>query len=233
MSGQPTGKNDALTFSEDSVPVPVIFKDWNVSARQKEALNRGYAGFTDTLLVEEATRKVSEKLEDMLFNGDSNITVGSATIYGYLTYPSRNTVTLAGTGWAVVSGRDPVGDVLAMRQKLIDDKQTGPYMLYVPHTYAAALDTDYSTTKGEKTYRERILAISDIEGIKPISSLTGNNVVLVALNSSTVRLAVGQALSNLAWTENPVFEMHRVFGIMTPVFYSDALGNCGICHGSV
>ena len=59
------------------------------------AQTEGYS--LDSDAISNHQRKVAEKLEDMVLNGDPNINVGGATIYGLRTAPNRATGNVIGS----------------------------------------------------------------------------------------------------------------------------------------
>ncbi len=115
MTGISPGQKDLPEYTLASVPVPVTFRDFQVNIRTLEA-SRTRGGAMDTVTAEMCTRRVSEKLDDMVFNG-ATIQVDGATILGLTTEGNRQTGTLtdtAGEGWLPSAARDIVGDVLSM-----------------------------------------------------------------------------------------------------------------------
>jgi uncharacterized linocin/CFP29 family protein len=233
MSGQPAGKDDRMLFSEAGVPVPVIFKDWSLDMRHKAALNANNNSFTDVTMMSEAAFGVTYTLEKMLFNGYSTINVAGNTIYGYTNHPNRNTYTLTGSGWAVASGRDIVGDVLAMIQLLKNDKKfANTFMVYIPTQYEMALRA-YTTAYETTNYLQEIKKNPEILDVKLSPMLANNNVVVVSMDRASVDLAIGMDLRNYLWNDHPFAEKHRIMGIMVPRIKTDYYNNCGVVHGSV
>ena len=228
MTGDAAGANDALNFEIGYLPLPIIHKDFQIPIRKLHASRRQGVSL-DTAQTTTAGRKVSEKIEEILFVGASTYKFGSGTLYGYLDHPSRNTVSLS-TGWTA-SGADPVSDVLSMKQASIDAKHYGPWVLYVPTAYETALDEDFSTAKGDLTIRQRILNIEGIQAVRVADKLTAANVVLVEMQPDTIRGVIGMQPQILEWeTVGGLILNYKVMAIMIPQIRADQDGNCGIVH---
>lgn len=229
MDGVTRAKGDRVAFGTKYLPIPIIHADYEINERVLEA-SRKMGNPLDTTMAERAARKVSEKLESMLFTS-TTYTFGGGTIYSYLNYGDRNQVTLS-KDWndSAKTGAGIIADVLAMKQASIDAKHYGPWMLYIPTAYETTLDEDYDTTRGN-TIRERILAIAGIKGIKVVDTLTIDNVVLVQMTSDVVRLVRGMGIQNVEWTtEGRFIHKYKVLTIQVPQIRSDQEGNCGIVH---
>ena len=229
MDGITRGQNDRPNFTSKYLPIPIIHGDYEINARSLAA-SRNLGNPLDTTLAERAARKVSEKLEQMLFT-DTSYAFGGGTIYSYINFPHRNTVTLT-TAWddASKTAADIVKDVLNMKQASIGVHFYGPWVLYIPTNYETVLDKDYDTTSG-KTIRERILGISGIQDVKVIDTLSDDNVLLVQMTSDVVRLVYGMGIQNVEWQEEGKFiTKYKVFTIQVPQLRADQNGNSGITH---
>jgi hypothetical protein len=234
MDGVTRGPGDRVDFTTKYLPLPIIHVDYEINARVLAA-SRSLGNPLDTTQAEMATRRVSEKLEDMLFTATS-YAYGGGTIYSYLNAPNRNQVTL-GTAWDSLSdtstqtvGEQIVEQVLDMKQASINAGHYGPWALYIPTAYETILDDDYNATRGNTT-RERILAISGIDSIKVVDRLTADNVLLVEMNTSTVRLIRGMGIQNVEWaTEGGMVSKFKVMTIQVPQVRADQDGNSGIVH---
>src|SRR4030042_1925598 len=95
--------------------------------------------------------------------------------------------------WAGAPAAQIVADVIAMKQKSLDDLHFGPWVLYIPATYETVMDKDYDDDAGTsaRTVRQRILAIDGITAVKVADTLTTGNVLLVEMRPETVRLGRG------------------------------------------
>jgi len=223
--------DDRVEYELKSLPLPIIHKGFNVSIRNLLA-SRTTGQPIDTTMAELSTRKVTDKVETMLFNGTSSFGYGGGTIYGYTDYPNRNTATI--TDWLATATTPAmiIADVLAIKQALLDDGFFGPFMLYVPANYETLLDEDYNETNG-KTIRERIKAISNIIDIKVIDKLAASNVLMVQMSSDVVRMVNGMAVSTVEWEEKGGLIVHyKVMTIQVPQIRARQDNTCGICHAT-
>lgn len=234
MDGVSRSKGDRPTYQTNYLPIPIIHVDYEINARVLEA-SRKLGNPLDTTSAERAARKVSEKLEQMLFT-DTDYSFGSKDdrdrnkIYSYLNYPDVNDVTLS-EHWDASgkTGAEILADVLSMKQSSIEALHYGPWMLYIPTAYETVLDSDYDTTTPGTTIRERILKIDGIKGVKVVDTLPAHKVLLVQMTSDVVRLVRGLPIQNVEWqTEGKFVTKYKVLTIAVPQIRSDANKKCGI-----
>jgi hypothetical protein len=236
MDGVTRSKGDRPTYSTHYLPIPIIHSDFEINARALAA-SRSLGNPLDVDSVERGTRRINEKLESMLFTSTSYAfgelgDDGYNSIYSYLSHPQRNTYTL-GTAWSSDTAANILSDVIGMKQKSIDAKHYGPWMLYIPTAYETVLDKDYDTTTPGTTIRERILKIAGIKGVKVIDTLTAANVLLVQMTSDVVRLVRGMGIQTVEWqTEGQFITKYKCLTIQVPQVRADQDGNSGIVHAS-
>ncbi len=209
-------EGDRPTYGLNYMPLPIIHSDYDINARVLAA-SRNSGNALDNSMAELASRRVSEKLENMLFT-DESYTYGGGTIHSYLNVPDRNQVALS-EAWDA-SGKtaeEIVNDVIeGLKQTAIDAKHFGPYALYIPTAYEAVLDKDYSSN-GKVTIRERIKAVEGVDTIKVIDTLPANNILFVEMKSDVIRLVRGMALKNIEWSEEGKMVTHyKVITIQVP-----------------
>lgn len=229
MSGLTEGERDRVDFSLNSLPVPITHKDFNINIRNLEASRR--TGETlDTTQAVAAARKVSEQVESMLFSGAS-ITAGGGTIYGYTNFPSRNTGSVTAS-WATATGEQILGDVLTMIGALQADNMFGPYVIYVPIAAYLNMQEDFKAAS-DRTTMERILALPEIEAVKPSANLATTNVVMVQMTSDVVDVVVGMEPGLVQWESHGGMMVNfKAMSIIVPRLKADYDGRCGIAHYS-
>lgn len=233
MDGKTRAENDRVNYTTKYLPIPIIHADFEINSRALAA-SRNMGNSLDTSMVDRATRKVSEKLENMLF---TNITYpfGGGTIYSYVNTPDRNQVTLS-VNWdaSAKSSRDIFDEVKSLKQASLDAKHYGPWHLYIPTSYETVMDEDYEdtgTTATAQTVRERLLKIEGIKAVKVVDTLPADNVVLVQMTSNVVRLVRGMGLQTIHWQEEGRFvNKYKVITIQVPQIRADQAGNSGIVH---
>jgi len=237
MDGITRSKGDRPVFQHNYLPIPIIHVDYEINARVLST-SRNMGNALDTTSAERAARKVSDKLEDMLFT-DTTYGFGELDsrsrnkIYSYLNFPDRNQVAI-GTHWddlVTTIGATIVAQVQAMKQASLDDYHYGPWRLYIPSNYETIIDGDYDTTTPGTTIRERIMKINGITSIKVIDRMPVDNVLLVEMNKETVRLVRGLGVQNIQWSEEGgMLFKYKVLTIQVPQIRSDQNGRCGIIH---
>jgi len=234
MDAVTRGDNDRPEFNTVYLPLPIIHVDYEINQRVLEN-SRRLGNPLDVSSAERAARKVSEKLEDMLFT-DTSYSFGGGAIYSYLNFPNRIHPAGGGfniTDWSLAgtTGETIVNEVLLMKQAAIDDHFYGPYTLYIPTNFETKMDKDYSSSKGSNTIRERILAINNIQDVVVVDTLPASNVVLVQMTSDVVRLVNGMGMQNVEWsTEGGMVNKFKVMTIQVPQIRADQNGRTGIVH---
>jgi hypothetical protein len=230
MDGITRSKGDRVNYETAYLPLPIIHVDYQINARVLAA-SRNVGNALDTDNAERAARKVSAKLEEMLFT-DTSYTYGGGTIYSYLNEPNRNQVTLV-TAWdaSAKTGAQIVTEVLSLIQAAIDAKHYGPYALYIPTGYSTIVEEDYDPTTPGTTIRERILKIDGLNSLKVVDTLPDDNIVLVQMTTDVVRLVRGLGIQNVQWSEEGnMVTNYKVMTIQVPQVRADQSGNSGIVH---
>lgn len=237
MDGITRSKNDKVTFQHNYLPIPIIHADYEINARTL-ATSRMMGNPLDVTAAEQATRKVLQTLENMLFT-DITYSFGEKdararnSIYSYINFPDRNQVTLK-RSWTD-SGMTPaliLQDVQDMKADLLASLKYGPYQIYIPTEYESKLDEDYDVAGTSlMTIRERILKLNNISAIKVVDTLPANNVVMVQMTPDVVRLVRGMGLQNVEWEmEGKMITKYKVMTIQVPQIRSDMNGKCGVAH---
>lgn len=235
MDGVTRSVGDRMNYKTHYLPIPIVHSDFEINSRSLAA-SRNLGNPLDVDSVERGTRRVNEKLEQMLFTSTSYAfgdldDASRNSIYSYLSHPDRNQVTLA-QNWDASgkTGAEIIEDVKDMKAASIAAKHYGPWMLYVPTAYETVLDEDY-VSGYPKTIRARILEIAGIKGIKVVDTLTANNVLLVQMTSDVVRLVRGMGIQVVEWqTEGQFVTKYKVLTIQVPQVRSDQDGNSGVTH---
>jgi hypothetical protein len=233
MSGLDRGQRDSLAFNLSGAPVPMFSKEFQYSIREVQATLDKPGRQLPTLGLEEATYQVSKKINDMCWNGFGNAVDGN-TLYGLTNHPNRNTKTISNS-WGGGS-ETPVADVQDMIAKLQADDYgltENSCILYVSSDNWSFIENDYSSAKGDRTYKERFKAFSPIADVKLGSGLGDGELVLVDMNRNVLELKVGQ---DLTWVEQPQYDFAcykwLVYGAMALVVKSDYNNKSGIVHAT-
>lgn len=213
FDGDTAPQKDRPNFQRDTIPVPVIAKDFTINWRQLEA-SRTRGEPLDVTAAGIAARKVRDKIQDLFVNGFDNGPDGNS-IPGLLTASGALSVSGAAAAWDD-SGADPVGDTKKLLMTAYAANLFGPFNLYVPKNYWAALQDDYSSQKGDRTYLERLEAFVDIEAVRPLDTLPNDNVVLVQMTEDCIDMTEAQAVTTVQWEKNPFVMNFRVLMVGGP-----------------
>ncbi len=231
MSGVTPAQNDRFDIDLQSVPLPIVHKDFMVNIRQL-ASYRNLGQPLDTVQAGLAARIVSETIEAMLFNGTA---VGSAsnTITGYTTLSARITGSVT-ANWATSSttGAEIVADAIAMQAALQAKNMFGPYMLYVTVAAWNNLQNDFKTY-GTVSTIQRLRELEGIIDVKSSANLTGSSVIMVQFTDDVVDMIDGIQPTVVQWEGQGGMVVHfKVMAIMVPRLKSDRNSQCGIAHYS-
>lgn len=236
MDGLRQGAADRPVFELTNLPLPIISKDFDFSARQVMVSRTGGSPL-DTTTAELAGRRVAETAEKLLLGTYGTYAFGGGTIYGYTNYPNRLTKTITAPtagGW---TGATTVNEVLAMRLEAQKAYHYGPYMLYCSTAWDVYMDDDYSTAKGDNTLRDRLKAIDGIQDVRTLDYLdtagTSYILLLVQMTSDVVREVIGMDITTVQWESKGGMQLNfKVMAILVPQLRADQNSNTGIVHGT-
>lgn len=232
MDGLRQGERDRPQYDLRSLPLPIIHKDFQFSARQVAASRNGGSPL-DTTMAELAGRRVAEETEKLVLGVADTFAFGGGSVYGYANFPQRLTKALT----APTSANHPttVAEVLAMRKQSTDNNYFGPWVLYYSPAWYVHMDEDYySTDRTATTLRKRLSEIEGITAVKPADYLTGTSLILVQQTPDVARLVLGMDITTVQWESHGGMQLNfKVMTIMVPQVRSDYNNATGIVHGSV
>lgn len=228
MAGVTEGRNDTLGFDLVGMPLPIVHKDFWINIRKLTA-SRNSGTPLDTTQAEICARKVSERIESMLFLGDTTLGTNNQ-IYGYATAPDRITGSTT-TSWATATGDQIVADVLAMIGAAKAKEMHGPFMFYVNYTAMTNLGNDYKANS-DKTILQRVLEIPGVAGIKESYYVpNADTVFAVQLTSDVVDVIDGIQPTMVQWDSlGGMRQNFKVLAIMVPRVKSTITTQSGIIH---
>lgn len=232
MDGLTQSTGDRPLYSLNTLPLPIIHKDFRFSARQVMVSRNGSTPL-DTSTAELAARRVAEQIEALTL-GTSSFVFGGGTIYGYKNFPSRLTKTLTNptnVGWTPAT---LVSEILAMKSQSQAAYHYGPWFCYCAPAWDKYMDDDYSAAKGDLTLRQRIGMIEGIDAPTTADYLTNYDLLLVQKTPDVVRAVIGMDVVTVQWETQGGMELNfKVMAILVPQVRADYNGNTGIVHGSV
>jgi uncharacterized linocin/CFP29 family protein len=232
MDGMARSENDTLEWEMAGLPIPIVHKDFFINIR-KLMSSRLTGQPLDTLQSNISGRKVGEEIERMTIQGGKSFQ--SLPIYGLLTHPKRNTSGF-GTGgnWAQVAktGDNILADVLTGMSALQADGFDGPYWVYYSTDAQLHLLQDYKTTS-DKTIRDRVLDLKEIQKFEPLPQLPAGNVVMFQATKDVIAIVNGEDVQTVQWDVNGGFGVNfKAFAIQIPLVRCDADENSGVFHMS-
>lgn len=231
MSGVTEGERDILDFTPQSMPLPIIHKDFNINIRKLEA-SRTTGQPLDLAQIAMASTVVSETIETMIFLGHAT-REGSSRIYGLLTEGNRNTGSVT-ANWdtPATSGANKLTDVIAMIAAMQDDNMYGPYGLFVTQTAFLNLQDDFKSNS-DKTEMARLLEVEELEFIKPSKDVTAGAVVMFQLTRDVIDEVIGLQPTIVQWeSQGGMVINFKVMAIMIPRVRSTKTNQSGIAHYS-
>lgn len=229
MAGVTQGRNDTLDFDLVGIPLPIIHKDFWINIRKLEA-SRNSGMPLDTTQAEICARKVAERIESMLFLGDTSLGSNN-TIYGYTNAPNRVTGSTT-TTWNTASGAQILTDVIAMIAAANADEMWGPFVFYVNYTTMSNLGNDFKT-ESDKTILQRILEVPGVADVRSSYYIPsdGNTVIAVQLTRDVVDMVVGFEPTVVQWESlGGMVQNFKVMSIMIPRVKSTYAQQSGIIH---
>lgn len=232
MSGRGGAERDLPELIEKGVPIPVIFKDFEIDARSLEASRRMGDGL-DTTVVTEATRVVAEALENLALNG-TTVRLNGLPLYGYRTHPNRNTDTASNFGggdWGTIANIVPT--VAGMIAAANADLHYGPYVLYVSQIqYNQAALVYYDDGSGE-TPLQRIQNMPMISGVTMLPALADGELLLVDMRPEVVDWAEAVDIQVREWASpDGMADLMKVLAIAAPRIKARQDGKSGIVHAT-
>jgi len=229
MDGVVQGQQDRVDYDEKFVPLPIIHKDFGISLRHLMASRNG-RGMLEVDHVREATKKVRDMNEEILFNGSGNIYSGYP-IYGYTSQPNRvtDTATNFGGGDWGTSG-NAYNTLVGAINYMAGLGFEGPWGFYAANTqYGETLHQYGSNDNNELTVM--LNTIPQLSFLKRSFNLTAGEGVMVQLTRNVIDLEIAQGIVTVQWTERGGFLTEfRVMDAMTPRIKEDYNDVVGICH---
>lgn len=223
--------NNDTVFTEDYTPNPITHSSFSVPWRQQGFDYKGSLGMS------ESVRQVSERLEETLFNGNSNISVSfnssNHVIYGYTTHPNRGVDTIsdwtlpANSEAVITETNTAIGLMFADQGGVSNDSLT----LYVANDIWTNFQNDFKANS-DKSIMQRLMEIAQISAVKPGEKLASKTAVLVEMLPRTVQLGVAQDIISVPHTKtNPMApQWMTTYAAMVQHIKVDANNKTGIMH---
>lgn len=232
MDGRSEGNADQANVKYVGTPVPVFDSYARFGWRQMEVMRKG-GGMIDTSTIANHQRKVAEKMEDVVLNGLSTVSVNGNTIYGLRNFPQRNSGT-HGLTLATSTGAQWLAAFKSMLDALIADNAFGRVTVFLNYGDWLSASINEFVAGYPKTILQRLQEIQQIAEILPASKCTANEILGIA-NIGTGEW--GTILQAMPMVTRPKARANAeddyVFGVLAmaaPQFKSDFDGKSQIVH---
>lgn len=232
MDGRQAGRSDQANVKYDGTPVPIIASEARFGWRQMEVVRKG-GGALDTVTIENHQRRVAEKLEDMVLNGESSVVVNGATVYGLRNHPQRNTGNHTFTLNAA-TGANWLTAFSGLINLCIGDNAFGKITVFVNYGDWVYASINEFTAGYPKTILQRLREIEQIADIVPASKVPASNLIGVAGLETG---GWGSILNGMPMVTRPKARANSeddyVFSVMAaavPQFRQDFNGQMPIAH---
>jgi len=235
MSGLTEGDNRTVDFSEQVVPIPVTHADFSLDWRKLTNMENMPGDMIDTSHISQATRRVSEKLEELLFRGDSSININGNSLEGLMNFSDAVDVT-SGTpslsgDWGGTPG-NIYDDVRNWIERAYDVNYTGPYTLFLNYTQLHEIrQVDAEGTGDIGTAEDRLEALPELDRIVPVQELDDSEGVLVDMSEEVLDLSIAADIQAVEWESHGGMKAnYKVMAVLAPRLKSDYEGNTGILY---
>ena len=247
MSPSARGEYQMPNRTFKRIPVYLTTDDFSLGIRTLLASQRVGTPL-DTALVQQATRRVNEAIEDAAINGATtadgqNFQDSGYQAPGIINAPGALSVEL-GVDWTAAAAGDfstgpkMLADVMTLIAIAQSQQRYGPFNLYVGTKAGQVLENDFKAN-GEASIRSRLETVQ--AGGRPIrirvadrmpQASTGVQLALVQMTSDVIDIVDGQSPTVIPWTSLDGFTLFwLVMAIQIPRVKQDYNGGCGIVLG--
>lgn len=227
LDGRGKAKADQPVMAYEGTPLPII--DSEVSFGWRQMLGAQTEGYSlDSDAISNSQRKIAEKLEDLVLNGDTNIDVGGAKIYGMRNAPYRATGT-HGLDLNGATGAQWVAAIKALIELLHAKNYYAPVTIYLNYSdWFYTTTTDYAANYA-KTIYTRIMEIPGVAALVPASKVPANELLGVVKRPDVVQILNGMPLTMRPKArQNPEDDyVFTVLAAASPQFKHDHNGQAG------
>lgn len=187
LDGRSKSRTDQQTYAYQGTPVPIIDSTFGYGWRQMaSAQSEGFQ--LDDAGRANAMYKVAQKLESITLDGDANIVVGGAQLYGLRNHPKRSTRSTGVTLQSATNAQWQAEIVATLKLLQAKNFKTNAtiYLNWSDWFYAGA--TDVSTSYGGKTILQRILEIPGVKEVVPADTVSANQIIALVKDSRVVNV---------------------------------------------
>ena len=233
MDGRNGEIGDQAVVKYVGTPVPVISSAARMGWRQMAVVRKGGVGL-DVETIANHQRKVAEKLEDMVLNGDSSIVVGGSALVGLRNHPLRNTGTHGFDLNGAATGANWLTAFAQIINLCVSDNAFGRVTVFLNYGDWVYASINEFVAGYPKTILQRLREIEQIADIIPCGKVPADNIIGIAgLDTGNW----GSILSAMPMTTRPKVRQNPeddyvfdVMAVVAPQFRTDFDGRAPFAH---
>ena len=233
LDGRSKGRTDQPVFAYHGTPLPIIDSPFSYGWRQVAAAST--EGFQlDAAGRMNSMRKIAEKAESLMLNGDTDIVVGADPLYGLRTHPRRNTRTTA-QALNGATGAQWLATITATLKLLHGDNFKSPATIYLNFDdWFYATSTEF-TAGYPKTIAQRVLELGGLREVIDADSINPGEVIAIVKDRSVLQVLSGMPMTTRAqFRANPEDDYNFVtMAAVALEIKFDANQNCGVAVSSL
>ena len=233
LDGRSKGRTDQPVFAYHGTPLPIIDSPFSYGWRQVAAAST--EGFQlDAAGRMNSMRKIAEKAESLMLNGDTDIVVGADPLYGLRTHPRRNTRTTA-QALNGATGAQWLATITATLKLLHGDNFKSPATIYLNFDdWFYATSTEF-TAGYPKTIAQRVLELGGLREVIDADSINAGEVIAIVKDRSVLQVLSGMPMTTRAqFRANPEDDYNFVtMAAVALEIKFDANQNCGVAVSSL
>lgn len=218
-------RTDKKTYG---VPLPIVSAAFSIGRREL-VVARAAGSDIETFEAEEAGAAVTEKLEDMLINGETGVVVQGNDIPGYTSLAARYQGTADGDFGTITN---IYSTFVAAITQMAAYRYYGPFGVYIANTQYYEMQDYYSDGSGQ-TPLQRVEAMPQVSFVKPNDLVTDGEFVMVQLTREVVDIREAMPMENRRWVSPDESRIHFVvMAAAVPRLHTDYAGYAGVAHYS-
>lgn len=233
MDGLRQGEADIPQYDDISLPLPIIHKDADFSARDVAVSRRGGQPL-DTTNIRLAGEMVAKAVEELLLGVRPIYYYAGSAVYGYTNFPQRLTKVITSPengGWTPATAKT---EIIAAIKQLIAQFHNGPFDILYGLGWYQYMQQSYSTLYDSETLVSTIRSLDKVGSVEMCDLLTGYQLIITERNPAVQRAVVGMDITTVQWESHGGMKKHyKVMAIMVPQLRADILGQTGILHANV
>ena len=233
LDGRSKGRTDQPVFAYHGTPLPIIDSPFSYGWRQVAAAST--EGFQlDAAGRMNSMRKIAEKAESLMLNGDTDIVVGADPLYGLRTHPRRNTRTTA-QALNGATGAQWLATITATLKLLHGNNFKSPATIYLNFDdWFYATSTEF-TAGYPKTIAQRVLELGGLREVIDADSINPGEVIAIEKDRSVLQVLSGMPMTTRAqFRANPEDDYNFVtMAAVALEIKFDASQNCGVAVSSL